>query len=326
MTEPTQTWTSLKLIQWTAEFFEKKGIPNPRLDAELLLAHVLGCKRIDLYTSYEKTVREKDLASFKAFVERRAKREPLQQITGETEFWGLRIKVTPSVLIPRPETELLIETAIGLVASFHSPVSQKPLSNRQGEDADNGRAASERGRLSVADKTMAVSILEIGAGSGCVSIALAKQLPEAKIIATELSKEAVEVAKENVEKNGVESQVKIVLADIAPWKSFKAEGLSFDLIVSNPPYIATSELDGLQPEVSRFEPRQALDGGKDGLDIIRKILEEAPDFLKREGTLLLEIGEDQGARLRKEMPERLRWLGIKKDYAGHDRIVLFKKP
>lgn len=277
MSEP---WTSLKLIQWTAGHFEKKGIPNPRLDAELLLAHVLKCQRVDLYTGFEKTVSEKHLAEFKALIERRARREPLQYIIGETEFWGLKIKVTPDVLIPRPETELLVEEALKVPA--------------------------------------AVDILEIGTGSGCIAVALAKHLPQAKIVATDMSKEALSVAKENAEAHGVADRIEFVASDIAPWLFFETQGREFDLIVSNPPYIDSLELDRLQPEVSQHEPRRALDGGKTGLEIIEKILREAPDFLKKgQGRLLMEVGEGQAVRLKKDFP-----CEIRKDYSGIERLII----
>ncbi len=285
MTTPTE-WTSLKLIQWTADYFEKKGIPNPRLDAELLLAHVLKCKRIDLYIHHEKIVGEKELASFRTLIERRATREPLQYITGETEFWGLTIKVTPDVLIPRPETELLVEEAL---------------------------------------KIGAAEILDIGTGSGCIAITLAKNLPNAHITATDIAKEALEVARKNAEASGVADRIEFVLADVAPWKSFEAANKTFDLIVSNPPYIATHELDSLQPEVSRFEPRQALDGGEDGLLCIRKILDETPPFMKKGAALILEIGEGEDAWIKKTVFPSLELTEIRKDYNDIPRIVILKK-
>jgi release factor glutamine methyltransferase len=276
MTEP---WTSLKLIQWTAGHFEKKGIPNPRLDAELLLAHVLKCKRIDLYVGHEAAVSDKDLAKYRELIERRAKREPLQYILGATEFWGLKFKVTPDVLIPRPETELLVEEA---------------LKNKD-----------------------VISILDIGTGTGCIAIALAKNLPEAKVTATDLSKEALAVAKENAEANGVADRIEFVASDIAPWLFFETQDRKFDLIVSNPPYIRSLELDLLQPEVGQFEPRGALNGGDDGLETIKKILKEAPDFLKQGGRLLMEVGEGQAASLQREIA-----CEIRKDYGGIERIII----
>ena len=283
-----ESWTSLKLIRWTTDFFEKKGIPNPRLDAELLLAHALKCQRIDLYTAHERKIPEKELAKYRTLVERRAKREPLQQIIGETEFYGLKIKVTPDVLIPRPETELLVEEGLKLKAR---------------------------------------DILEIGTGSGCLAVALAKNLPEARVVATDISEKALAVARENAKFHGVEKQIKFILADIAPWKAFKAEEKKFDLIVSNPPYIPTGDFESLQPEVRDFEPRGALEGGPEGLSCIRQIIEEAPSSLNSNGFLVIEIGEDQSEPLRKEWERASHLLlqGFRKDWGEIERIVIFKK-
>ncbi|MBI2082586.1 MAG: peptide chain release factor N(5)-glutamine methyltransferase [Deltaproteobacteria bacterium] len=294
MSEP---WTTLKLIQWTKGYFEKAGVPNPRLDAELLLAHLLKCKRIDLYTNHERTIAEKDLAKFKELIQRRSKREPLQYIIGETEFYGLKFKVTPEVLIPRPETELLVEEAIAYY----------PTLKKGGEGG--------------------FSVLDIGTGSGCIAITLAKNLPEAKITATDSSKEALEIAKENARRHEVDRQIEFLLSDIAPWRVFEAEGRRFDLIVSNPPYIPSRELESLQPEVRDFEPRKALDGGNDGLQTIRQILTETPRFLNDGAYLLLEIGEDQGKAIANLIHEQtsLDFQGVKKDLSGHDRISVAKK-
>jgi release factor glutamine methyltransferase len=281
MSENPESWTSLKLIQWTTGYFEKKGIPNPRLDAELLLAHVLKCPRINLYVDHEKTVSERDLAKFRELIERRAQREPLQYIVGETEFWGLKFKVTPDVLIPRPETELLVEEALKYPE--------------------------------------AKQILDIGTGSGCIAIALAKNLPAATIVATDLSKEALSVAKENAETHAVADRIEFVASDIAPWLFFETQEKKFDLIISNPPYVPSLDLDLLQPEVSKFEPRPALDGGKTGLSTVEKILHEAPDFLGRHGLLLMEIGEGQADALRPRLTTVL------KDYNGIERIAVLRR-
>lgn len=280
----TESWTSLKLIQWTSGYFERKGIPNPRVDAELLLAHVLECQRVALYTDHEKVISEKLLAKFKSLLERRAKREPLQYILGETEFWGLKFKVTPDVLIPRPETELLVEEALKFKDSK--------------------------------------SILDIGTGSGCIAVSLAKHLPETKLVATDISKEALEVARENTETHALADRIEFVLADIAPWRVFQSEGRTFDLIVSNPPYIDEREMNSLQPEVRDFEPRGALVAGRGGLEIVEKILAEAMTFLRPEGLLLLEVGEGQAEKLR---DRTCKILEVKKDYQGAERIVILKK-
>lgn len=283
----SEDWNSLKLIRETAGYFEKAGIPSPRLDAELLLAHVLGYKRIDLYTRHEKIIKEKDRARFKELIRRRVRREPLQYILGETEFYGLKFKVTPVVLIPRPETELLVEEGL---------------------------------------KSAPTKILDIGTGSGCIAVTLAKHLSEASIVATDISKQALEVARENAQRHEVEGRIELIPADIAPWKRFAAEGRTFDLILSNPPYIPTGEFSKLQPEVRDFEPQRALDGGADGLDFYRSILQDAVKFLKPNASLLFEIGEDQGEKVRQMIAEvGLREIQIKKDLNRKDRLALGRR-
>ncbi|MDO8462572.1 MAG: peptide chain release factor N(5)-glutamine methyltransferase [Deltaproteobacteria bacterium] len=272
----SQDWTILSLLQWTTSFFEKKEIPNPRLDAELLLASVLGLKRIDLYTGHDKKIPEEKLAPFKELIQRRAQREPLQYILGETEFWGLKIQVDRSVLIPRPETELLVEEAL---------------------------------------KTSSVNILDIGTGSGCISIALAKNLPQAKITATDISPEALTLARRNAKNNGVEAQIEFIKADLFPEPSL------YDLIVSNPPYIADSEWPTLQAEVRDYEPRGALIAGPTGIEVYQRIFKEASRYLKKPGTLLLEIGEGQRGPLEKEI-RTFSPPSFIKDYNGIDRILI----
>lgn len=294
-------WTSLTLIQWTSDWFKKQGIPNPRLDSELLLAHILGVKRIDLYTQHEGIIGEKQRARYKMLVQRRAKREPLQYIIGETEFFGLTIQVTPDVLIPRPETEVLVELAIKCVG------------------------AALRGRPDEEHPQREIQILDIGTGSGCIAIALAKNLPSARVVATDISKEALTVAGKNGTLQKLSSRIKLVLTDLAPWKSFEAAGQKFDLILSNPPYIATGEFPTLQPEVRDFEPRIALEGGKDGLDFYRRIAEDAPRFLAPGGGLFLEVGETQAAIVSELLEKRGLACQIKMDLTGINRIVIGRK-
>lgn len=333
----SNNWTPLSLIQWTAGFFEKKGIPNPRLDAELLLAHVLKCKRIDLYMQFEKIVSEQDRATYKSLIERRATREPLQYIMGETEFWGLTIKVTPDVLIPRSETELLVEHVLNCVkerrGSFddspRSPDSQQPLENNQDESAGNDLAALEQDQLPVPakDPLLSLTILEIGTGSGCISIALAKNLPQAHIIATDISPKALEIARKNIQHHALDTRIQLIESNLAPWEDFQKKNLQFDLIVSNPPYIPAAEIPTLQPEVSQHEPHLALSGGESGLDIIEKIHEHTIPFLKPQAFLMMEIGEGQAKGLKEkyENHSTLPYIESFKDYQGIERIVCFKK-
>ncbi len=329
-----EEWNSLKLIRWTSGYFEKAGIPNPRLDAELLLTHLLKCNRIDLYTRHEAIFKEKHLADFKELIRRRVQREPLQYITGETGFYGLKFRVTPEVLIPRPETELLAEEALRIWQGCLSEDPRRKLSQGRpsaasgaGRTEGAGGGEPTAGSVEGAGDKHPCQILDIGTGSGCIAITLAKHLSGARIVATDISKETLEIARENAKRHEVIDRIEFILADIAPWKRFTAEGRSFNLIVSNPPYIATGEFPSLQPEVRDFEPRRALDGGEDGLRIIRQILAETPPFLKEGGLLLMEIGEDQGPAIRNHMQSdtKIHLKEILKDLSGHDRILVARK-
>ncbi len=284
----TESWTPLKLIEWTTQHFEKKGIPNPRLDAEWLLASCLQCERIELYTYYNKPVQAQELKQFRALVERRAQREPLQYIMGETEFYGLPIKTAPDVLIPRPETELLVEEAL---------------------------------------KTSPGETLDIGTGSGCIAVALAKNLTDAAIVATDLNAAALELARENAKLNDVADRIEFAEADLFPGKGAASSAPTFSLIVSNPPYIPTPELDELQLEVRDWEPRTALDGGEAGLEVYRRIADGLAAVLADGGYFIGEIGNDQEAVIR-DLFEAQKWCSsvvIKKDLAGHPRIVIAKR-
>jgi release factor glutamine methyltransferase len=268
----------MDLVRWTADFFKQHGVPAARLDAELLLAHTLGAKRMDLYMTFDQPVEEAERARFRELVRRRAKeRCPVAYLTELREFWSLPFRVTPDVLIPRPETELLVRTAVDL----------KPR-----------------------------RVVELGVGSGCVSAALAKELPDVEIVAIDCSPAALEIARENLTRLGLAERVTLVEAS-------GLAGLSgpFDLVLSNPPYIAEAELEGLAPELTH-EPRLALDGGPDGLHVVRQICAEAPGVLERPGWLALEIGLGQAA----SVAELLRAAGATEvetydDLAGIARVI-----
>lgn len=250
MKAPDDTWTTLKVMTWTAGYLADKGVENARREAEWLLCQVTGLDRVGLYLNFDKPLSEDELAGYRALVVRRGKREPLQQILGSQEFDGLCFTVTPAVLIPRHDTETLLEQAVLCVP---------------------------RARF----------ILDIGTGSGCIAIALAKRLPEATVTAVDLSSEALDVAQRNAEAHGA-------AVEFLPGSFFEpVAGRRFDLIVSNPPYITTAELAGLQPEVRDYEPRLALDGGPDGLAAYRIMVAQAPAHLQPGGWLLLEVGAGQ---------------------------------
>ncbi len=299
-----EQWTSLKLIEWTADFFAKKDVPNPRLDAEHLLAATLGCQRIDLYAQYNRPVQAKELAQYRSYVERRARREPLQYIMGDTEFYGLPIRLNADVLIPRPETELLVEEALKT-----SPPA--PLLGKE-------RVAAER---------RSGEVLDIGTGSGCIAIALAKNVPDVKIIATDTSLPALALARENAQLNGVGEQIEFVETDLFPGQDAAGGVLTFPLIVSNPPYIRSDELATLQIEVYEWEPKQALDGGADGLAVYRQIVSGLSDRLAAGGHFVGEIGSDQGSTIQAlfSAQDWCEAVEVKADLAGQDRIVIARR-
>ena len=264
---------------------EKSGSESPKLDAELLLGHVLNCSRIDLKTkSYSLTPAQEK--QFHGLVERRLELEPMAYILGSKEFWSLNFKVSPAVLCPRPDTEILVETALKLVQRA------KPL-----------------------------RVLDLGTGSGAILLSLLHELPQATGVGVDVSAEAIEIAKENAVHLGLASRAQFLLGS---W----CDGLSgeFDLIVSNPPYIESAVIPGLTPEVSVFEPKVALDGGKDGLDPYRILASQVPLFLKPGGWAVFEVGATQASAVQQLMSEqKLENFSIAKDYQGIDRCVIAQR-
>jgi len=245
-----EIWTTLKVLSWTTGYLTDKGVENARREAEWLLCEATGLDRMGLYLAFEKPLLDQELAPYRSMVARRGNREPLQHILGSQEFDGLEFVVSNAVLIPRHDTETLLEAAIS-----HVP--------------------------------QAGSILDIGTGSGCIAIALARRLPQAAVTAVDLSTEALSVAIKNAE------QHKICVEFLQGSYFQPLAGRSFDLIISNPPYITTADLANLQPEVRDFEPFLALDGGADGLDAYRSITAAAPQHLNPGGWLLFEVGAGQ---------------------------------
>ena len=249
-----EAWTPLRLIAWTQGFFAKGGVDAPRLTAEILLAHALSCDRVRLYLDFDKPLGAPELAAFRELVRRRAAGEPTAWLTGRREFLGHAFRVDPRVLVPRPETELVVEAAIALLPP--------------------------KGTL-----------LDLCTGSGCIAISTALARPDARVVATEISPEALAVARENAAALG--ATVEFLEGDLyAPLPL----DLRFDLIVSNPPYVPSGEIEGLSREVRR-EPRIALDGGADGLDVIRRIVSCAPSRLRPDGLLVIELHETHAAPL-----------------------------
>ena len=245
-----ETWTTLKIIGWTKEYLAGKGIENARLEAEWLLCAATGLDRVGLYLNFDKPMNEAELSAYRSMVARRARREPLQHILGSQEFCGFEFEVSPDVLIPRHDTETLVEEALL-------------------------RAAQ------------AASVLDVGTGSGCVAVALAKRMPAARVSAIDVSARALEVAKRNAARNGVD--IEFLLGSFLE----PSEGQTFDLIVSNPPYIPSADIEELEPEVRDWDPRCALDGGSDGLSFYRILIPAALRCLNLGAWLLLEVGMGQ---------------------------------
>lgn len=280
-----EVWTVLKVLQWTTGYLQERGVDNGRLESELLLADTLGCERIGLYLNFDRPMTGEELKTFRERVGRRARREPLQYIMGQTEFWSLPFKVVPAVLIPRADTEVLVEEALRLA----------PESRR---------------------------ILDVGTGSGVIAVALAHELPEAQVEAVDVSREALAVAEENAQLNGVAQRVDCHWADMADLPPGP-----YDLIVSNPPYIETAELEKLMPEVRDHEPRQALDGGADGLICYRLLTTAARQRLVSGGWLVVEIGCDQATAVSALFSTAgFESVATRKDYAGLDRVVTARQP
>lgn len=278
-------WTVLSLLRWTTGYLQEKGIPEARLNAEILLAGALGLKRLDLYLQFDRPLRPEELAGFKPRLKRRARGEPLQYIAGESEFRHLRLKVDRRVLIPRPETELLVGEVL--------------------------RWAAGRGALRAVD---------IGTGSGAIALSLATEGEFARIVATDVSPDALAVAAENLRGLAADAPVELRLgAGYA-----KLDGERFDVVVSNPPYVGERERSTLPPEVAEWEPPAALFSGADGLGIIEDLVAGAPDHLEPHGLLALEIGASQAAAVLAMIRAAGAFLepDIVKDLAGHDRIVL----
>jgi len=251
----TEPWTISRLLSWTTNYFQQSGSESPRLDAEVLLAHASGCERIDLYTAFDKVPNDQVRESFRDLVKRRGEGTPVAYLVGYREFYSLSFNVSPAVLIPRPETEFLVITALDLIKDFE--IKDRPL-----------------------------EVADIGTGSGAIAVTIAKHVPQSRVTATDISREAIEVATKNAAKHGVSDRVKFVECDLM-------EGVGndqrFDFILSNPPYIAEGECRTLSPEVRDHEPEHALFAGPKGTEVIARLIPAAAQRLRTGGWLAMEI-------------------------------------
>jgi release factor glutamine methyltransferase len=272
---------------WSKSQLAKAGLPSPRLDSEIIIAHALNISRTDLWKQNQRILTESEIEMVKKYMERRLNREPISQICGHQEFWSLDFVVDENVLSPRPETELLIETALNCIPS--------PTPN----------------------------ILDLGTGSGVIAVTMAKEISKCKVSAIDIDPKALNIAKKNSVRHGVKNCIEFICADLrtSDWSG------CYSLILSNPPYIKSEDIEKIMPEVRNYEPKKALDGGVTGLDFYRSIIPMAVEHLEENGFLILEIGHDQANEVTALLNKFSCYQSIKviQDYSGYDRVVKAQK-
>ena len=290
---PVVTVTLAEAINNAANLLSTAGITNARLDAEVLLSHIITKDRVWLITHRDDVLDDDHQRDFADVVQRRTRREPLQHIIGNQEFWGLEFIVSPDVLIPRPETEFIIEAALAIVQ----------------------------------DRNTLVRIIDLCTGSGCIAVSLAKELTAARIIATDASEKALAIARENTRRHGVSEHIRFLLGDLfEPLEELDIRG-QIDIIVSNPPYVQAGDLSTLQPEVRDYEPEMALIAGPEGTEMAKRIIQRAPEYLKKNGTLIMEMGLGQAEALTRMVEATGAFGNLErvKDLAGIERVIVARK-
>ncbi len=289
------SWTIGELLQWTTAFFTRNGIDEARLSAELLLAHALGCTRMALYTRFEQTPPPDQVAAFREMVKKRKDHTPVPYLIGKAWFYSLEFAVTPDVLIPRPDTETLVEQVIRLARM--TPAWEAP------------------------------EILDLCTGSGCIAIALAKNLPAARLTASDISPAALRIAENNAAAHELSARIRFISGDLFQPIAAMSPPVMFHAIVCNPPYIVADKIAGLMPEVSRHEPQLALNGGADGLAFYHRLATHAGEYLLPDGALMVETAFDQTADVQKIFLAQgvFHDSRIIRDTAGHSRCVLVRK-
>ena len=287
-----KNWTVKDLIATTAGFFKGKGITSARLDAELLLSRITKLSRIELYTNFDRLVSQSELDSFRELVRQRAEGKPVKYMLGEAEFYSLKLNITEDVLIPRPETELLIDAASDFLGG-----SEKSF------------------------------IIDLCTGSGCIAIAVAVNYEDCEIWASDISSKALDVARGNSERHEVSSRIRFFEGDLFGAFGDELQDGTVDMIISNPPYVSEDELAGLPPEVKDFGPREALLGGIDGLDFYRKIISNAPSKIKNNGKLILELDDGQSNAVSELINQTglMKIVEIRNDYQGIARVLIAEK-
>lgn len=302
-----------QILKSSAEFLKKSGVPDAAVDSEILILHAVGTDRLTAYRD-NPGISEAQRNKIQELLERRAEGEPVQYIAGHVDFLSLRINVGKGVLIPRPETELLAQEAIETLNS-----QKKPLSRHFSFETENTLSLRGGGKGWGDDsEDSSLHILDLCTGSGCLALAIAREFPDAIVFGADISEASVRYAMQNAKLNGIKNAFFLCGSLFDPIN----ESLKFDMIVSNPPYIRTSDIPGLQKEIKDWEPAEALNGGRDGLDFYRKIFSEAGRFLKKHGKILLEIGFGQAEAIHQTAEENgFSDIVIKKDFSGIERIL-----
>lgn len=287
-------WTIKRLLNWVTDFLTQKAIDSPRLSAELLLSHILQLTRIELYTNFDRPVAKPQLDQLRQLVRRAAQNEPIAYLTGKTEFYSLEFAVTRDCLIPRPETELLVERSIEF------------LRRRNGQQL----------------------VCDLCTGCGCIAVAIAKNVTNTRIVATDISDAALHMAMQNAENHKLTERIEFLHGDLFEPLIPELDRYRFDLIVCNPPYVTTSQYRTLEPNVTDYEPEVALLGGADGLDVYRRICQRIEQFLKSDATVMFEIGYAQGQDVAGLLSQThlFNTISIEKDFQDNDRIVIAARP
>ena len=304
MKEASQpAWTIVELLRWTTAHFTEKGVSEPRASAEVLLTHVLNLSRLDLYLHYDQPLSPEELARFKALVLRRRQGEPVAYLTGHKEFWSLDFQVRPGVLIPRPETEILVASALEAARTM----TGLELGVREPQKSATGEKTALWG-------------LEVGVGSGAVVVALARELPQMAWLALDLSETSLSVARDNARRHGVTDRLRLIRGDLL---SGLHPGPRFALVVANLPYVPRAQWEKLPREIRDFEPQQALRGGEDGLELLRTLAQEAHRYLRPGGCLALEVGEGQAGEVLELLRQTGAYRGLETlaDYQGIPRVL-----
>ncbi len=281
--------TVLEAIQLSTDYLAKKGVESPRTNAELMLAEILSCKRIDLYMSFDRPISEEEKVKYREFISRRGKREPLQYILGKVEFYGLDFYVNNDVLIPRQETEILVEKVI---------------------ESINGAKQTK--------------ILDVGTGTGNIPVCIAGNSESVLIKSFDVSEEALTVAKSNIEFHGLSNRIAIEKIDLFDDSKLNTIG-TYDIIVSNPPYVSQSEYNSIQPEILSYEPAVAVTDYADGYKFYKRLADVGTKLLNHEGKLFLEVGIGQSEAVNELLMQDYKNTTVVKDYLGIDRVVIAEK-